>query len=330
MAVEQVAAARASKPVFISYARSSSRDSARALHAALGEAADVAFLDTEDLSAGDRFPAKVAHAIFGARIFVVFADDVYFTRWLCLRELRMAFGAFDAISQQPGSSTEDLEAALDHIIIALPDTGAVQVLDNVPPNLRTIGWPKASDTARLVSLIRTCLDRSRPTIGERLEAAGGNCIYDSLLAETALPPSRPLIEPHFPPTLPPSLNERFVGRADDLFRIHFNLSTLRGEPTRTAALTGAIEAGGGFRKTRLALEYIWRFGSTYYPGGLFWLVADQGESGLERQCYGMFKCHLYLWAHILVRETIDIVSFAHAVGRFSPDPHWPALPDPRG
>ena len=93
--------------------------------------------------------------------------------------------------------------------------------------------------------------------------------------------------PHFPASFPASLNDRFVGRADDLFRIHFTLATLRGEPTSSASLSGSVEAGGGFGKTRLALEYVWRFGVAYFPAGIFWLTADQDESGLERQFHGM-------------------------------------------
>ena len=45
--------------------------------------------------------------------------------------------------------------------------------------------------------------------------------------------------------------------------------------------------GGGFARPALAREYVWRFGATYYPGGVFWLDAEQDEEGLIRQFHGM-------------------------------------------
>src|SRR5882762_6346957 len=82
-----------------------------------------------------------------------------------------------------------------------------------------------------------------------------------------------------------SIGADFVGRADALWRIHHLLSTLRGD-VGAAALTGAIEGGGGFGKTRLATEYLHRFGPGSYPGGLFWVNAEQSLR-LEEQLHGV-------------------------------------------
>jgi hypothetical protein len=90
--------------------------------------------------------------------------------------------------------------------------------------------------------------------------------------------------------------------------------TLRGEPAKTAALTGAVGGGGGFGKTRVALEYAWRFGPTFFPGGIFWLTADQTESGLQRQFHGMLRelkvatpeLHLFLQAGRDARNELGI------------------------
>src|SRR5438445_6506279 len=60
---------------------------------------------------------------------------------------------------------------------------------------------------------------------------------------------------------------------------------MRGE-LAAAALTGAIEGGGGFGKTRLATEYLHRFGPGSYPGGLFWVNAEQSLR-LEEQLHGV-------------------------------------------
>jgi hypothetical protein len=82
-----------------------------------------------------------------------------------------------------------------------------------------------------------------------------------------------------------SIGADFVGRSDELWRIHHLLSTLRGD-VGAAALTGAIEGGGGFGKTRLATEYLHRFGPGSYPGGLFWVNAEQSLR-LEEQLHGV-------------------------------------------
>ncbi len=80
---------------------------------------------------------------------------------------------------------------------------------------------------------------------------------------------------HNPPTPPPQpkpiipfgRNERFVGRDDDLQRLHAALQ--RGTVgIRPAMLTGM----GGIGKTQLAVEYGRRYESDY-PGGSYWVNA---------------------------------------------------------
>jgi hypothetical protein len=39
-----------------------------------------------------------------------------------------------------------------------------------------------------------------------------------------------------------------------------------------------IKAGAGLGKTRLAIEYLHRYGPRYYPGGLFWVVNAASSS----------------------------------------------------
>lgn len=58
-------------PVFISYVRIESRNQAVALHTALGGAEGLAFLDTEDIEHGERFPERLASALLGARVIVL-------------------------------------------------------------------------------------------------------------------------------------------------------------------------------------------------------------------------------------------------------------------
>jgi NB-ARC domain/WD domain, G-beta repeat len=63
-------------------------------------------------------------------------------------------------------------------------------------------------------------------------------------------------------------NLDFVGRSDDLDRLHAVLQARRSAGIRPAGLTGM----GGIGKTQLAVEYVYRHRDDY-PGGLFWVNA---------------------------------------------------------
>lgn len=279
-------------PVFISYARRTSREAALALHQALG---DEAFLDSSDIEDGEQFPRAIIEALLGSQVVVVLADEVYFTRWYCLRELRTALAPYDVLLRTPGSTSEQLAEALRHIVIALPAGGRPAALDNLPPDLRMTSWPRADETQRLVALIRARLPATR--LGD---AAGGR-IRETLVEEAALPPPGNLAGvPVYHPKgqMEVSIGERFVGRAHDVARIHLTLSTMRGDAARSAALSGTVSAAGGFGKTRIAIEYLHRYGPGYHPGGLFWINADVDQGGLEEQFYGIL--------HALGRVSLDL------------------------
>ncbi len=59
----------------------------------------------------------------------------------------------------------------------------------------------------------------------------------------------------------------------------------------TAALSGAIEAGGGYGKSRLAIEYLHRYGPDHYRGGVFWIdaAAADDEPKQERAFHGILS-----------------------------------------
>src|SRR5271170_6253942 len=63
-------------------------------------------------------------------------------------------------------------------------------------------------------------------------------------------------------------NPSFVGREDDLTRLHTLLQKGGAVGVRPAALTGM----GGIGKTQLAVEYAYRYAPSY-PGGVYWLEA---------------------------------------------------------
>ena len=79
------------------------------------------------------------------------------------------------------------------------------------------------------------------------------------------------IELRAAPFLVPFLrNPSFVGREDDLARLHALLQKGAAVGVRPAALTGM----GGIGKTQLAVEYAYRY-SEAYPGGVYWVNAAQ-------------------------------------------------------
>ena len=73
-----------------------------------------------------------------------------------------------------------------------------------------------------------------------------------------------------------SLGNGFVGRVQDLWDID---DSLRKNKNTVVQGVGVVTGMGGVGKTQLAVEYVHRFGK-YYPGGVFWVEADQGLSAL--------------------------------------------------
>src|SRR5262245_14643270 len=115
--------------VFLSYARSVNRPDAENLYHELGgNAAGLAFLDTDEIEHGDHFPQRLIDGLLASRIVVIFADPAYFTRWYCLCEFRAARTPFVYLSQRPGTSVADRARALEQVLIVLP-AGGSQLLD---------------------------------------------------------------------------------------------------------------------------------------------------------------------------------------------------------
>lgn len=277
----------AQHPVFISYARKANLKHAVALHERLG--ADLAFLDSEDIALGEQFPPALVDALFGARVVVIFAEPVYFTRWYCLLEFRIARTPFLRAVERHGSTPQEREEALRGIVIAMPAGSADPMLDRFPALVQARNWPNVADPDKIADLVLAELAANPPTLRERYEALGdADSARRSLLEATKLPPPMRIGAIPFVPQvgLPTTIGDSFVGRADDLWRIHDVLWTERGDPVTAAGLAGAIEAGGGFGKTRLALEYLYRFGPRYFPGGVFWINAEQDA---ELQLYDVLQ-----------------------------------------
>ena len=161
-----------------------------------------------------------------------------------------------------------------------------QAVDRLPPTLRTTNWPRGNETTALEGLVRAALERNGESIGDRLGASASSAAVALLVEESLLPSPKPLnLVPIFPVGLPRSIGTKFVGRGDDLWRLHYALSgSGTGEPV---GLTGSIEALGGMGKTRLAIEYVHRFAAPAYPGGVFWVNGDVDEAEIELQLHGI-------------------------------------------
>jgi tetratricopeptide (TPR) repeat protein len=276
------------EPVFISYARSVSREHAQALQAALAKTDTPAFLDTQDIQIGAQFPRVLVDAILGARVFVLFSDARYFQSWYCLREMRLALAEFEARVAR-GEPDDSRRVALEPVVVALPTEGLpAQELNRLPVALANENSATADAIDRLVTLIRARAGGA--TIGERQRAAGVSVqVQTALVTESLVPPPANLAGLRlYPLALPVSLGDGFIGRHDELWRLDLMLATGRGDPRRTAAPVVAVHGGPGTGKSRLALEYLHRFGATRFPGGIFWVDAS-GTRDVDEQHHGIWR-----------------------------------------
>ncbi len=251
--------------VFISYARATNRAAAVALHERLGAAA---YLDSEFIELGDRFPERLVDALFAARVVVVLADETYFRRWYCLFELRAVLAA-----ALPDHGRGD-GRSFDHAVVALPTEGLAETdAWRLPPALRVTNWPHLDDPAAIAALVRSRLAADPPTIGSLIErTVGTEAFRRTLLEASRTPPPQPFPPGHrlVPPDGPPvSLGEGFVGRSDELWAVDQALSWIASESAPVAAIEGIAGVG----KSRLAAEYVRRLAPMRFPDGCFWIDA---------------------------------------------------------
>jgi TIR domain len=253
---------RMSRPVFISYSRGASAPQAQALAARLG---DRAFLDRDAIEDGEQFPQRLLDGVLDASTVVIFATGAYSQSRFCRLEMRLALAGGD-----PAGS---------HLVVAL-GVGCEAVLDAMPVAVARQSWPDAEELERLDALVHQRLSNRLPAIRHRLSADEARKLSTAFVEESNLPQPQSLhgILCSLPPGVASqSIGARFVGRADLLREIHRVLSAGSGT---AAQLSSRITAGGGFGKTRLAVEYVYRYGR-YYPGGIFWVNAESSTIEVE-------------------------------------------------
>ncbi|MBA3612785.1 MAG: hypothetical protein H0W49_07690, partial [Nitrospirales bacterium] len=88
---------------------------------------------------GEQFPEVLVDALLEAKVVVVFADERYFQRWFCRKEMETALKPFEILSTQSGHSQEKQNSSLEGIVLALPpdQPGSVtgRLLHNLPPRV---------------------------------------------------------------------------------------------------------------------------------------------------------------------------------------------------
>ncbi len=274
------------KDVFISYTLGRSVDPATALLRELGT--DVAFFDNQDIRHGEDFVDRLLDAILGARVIVIFLDETYFERPYCWFEYEVATSAYDLLIEQ-NAPRHELVAALDHLVIVLPESPPPGILDRLPTLLQTRNWLHANQTSELAKLVAQRRRQCEPLDQQlsRLVDGDPQALRDSL-KDKALPQPQRGVSKDIPGcTFQRSHGNELLGRRDELWRIHHELTTNLGKAHRTVALQG----GPGIGKTTLAAEYVHRFGPKHYPGGWFWVRADAGPEDLRHSFHGIL-CQL--------------------------------------
>ncbi len=273
--------------VFISYAHATSIDHAKALEDKLLDAGIRAFRDESSIPYGEPFPERTVAALLGSRVFVAFIAPAYHESNACTLELAGALMDFD---HHPAGAVD-----LGHIVVArqVSPTGSTGTrepdgLDNLPDAIRTTQWPTADETAKLVSLVSERSASVRVSLAERLGPDAAQELRRQMTSGMVVPPPQRLGRiPHYPAAFRASLGDAFVGRDERLSRIDYLLRTRHGGGA-AARPPVAIEAGGGFGKTQLAIEYVHRYCS-HYGGGIFWIDADTTPERRDEQLHGILR-----------------------------------------
>lgn len=265
------------KSVFISYARSTSSEAAKALRKALVAAHIDAYLEIEEIPTGGTFPEHLAEALRSAHVVVVFADDTYFRRPWCVYEYLVAIA--------PYRRAPDDRGVLDHIVFALGGD-LESVLPHLPPPLARRSWPGRDDTRGLVGLVQSALEQRAEPLDHRLRGLDDE-IVGALARGGAIPEAKVEVPsgensgagPRVIDCMPDTLGRRFFGRRRELWELFHLLETRRAGGAPASCL---VEGADGLGKTQLVAEYVWRYGS-HYPGGVVWIDASLDEDGIASQ-----------------------------------------------
>ena len=223
--------------VFLSHS-SEDKPFVRQLHRRLKRDGVTCFFDEESIEWGANFVLSLEQGIDTCEFFVaVLSPDFVRSKWVELERT---------------SATADLKSKVLPLLLRrcqLPRfLKPIQSIDVSTPAAFEENYPRICTT--LGGAVRP--DAEPPT------------------DRTVLPPVTPL--PHLQRMPYRSLYEKFVGRVGPLWSVYDQLSQGK---TSVVSGVGIVSGTGGLGKTQLAVEYVYRF-NCHYPGGVFWIEAEQG------------------------------------------------------
>ncbi|HYE78210.1 MAG TPA: toll/interleukin-1 receptor domain-containing protein [bacterium] len=254
------------KPVFISYSRRTSLEAAAALQAALGDG--LVFRDEVHLEPGQAFPEALFDAEVGAQVVVCLLDEAYTDSAFCQAELEIALS--------PYWGRESVAETDLGVVLVLPEGRDYTHISRLPPCLKELHWPTRAELDRVAALVRATLGRPQPrSIAATLGPRAMLLLKEQLRQIAVMPPRQRPSPEVFTAGLPAMPVGAFYGRAALLAEIHRRLEQ------ESEIQQVALVAPGGAGKTRLALEYLWRYGTVHYPGGLVWI--DAASEGTRDQ-----------------------------------------------
>lgn len=264
-----------SRAVFISYSRSSTGDAAAAIAADLPP--DSTFLDQSAMLPGEPISSAIVDAALHARVLVCLLSDDFFSRPYCQAEFDIALARWEALESLPPMSRG--------VVLALPSGRQDALLDRLPQDMRDIHWPAPEQTAALVALIQRelSIDASQ-SLAALLPPLAQEQLRALATAKTAIPPRAISLDPRLTFGVPQLALSPFVGREMLLRSLLHQLVSPAG--SRMAGIIGPEGTG----KTRVAAEFVWRYSTSYFTGGVYWLQVGQPDLW-DPQVHALL-CHL--------------------------------------
>ncbi len=268
---------------FISYARSSSAEEAKALCKHLIERGHSVFLDETEIPFGSIFPEYLANGITQSKVIVVFATELYFLKPWCVLEFQTALAPY----RERIRKGIDASSQLNHIMILFQKEGGVEKISALlPPPLSVKSWPRENELNVAVEMAIEMLKNGKPSDNWALQNSDDP--FTQSIRNSGLVPSAaiPINMPQCLRSLPHSLGDGFIGRAEKLWEIYTALELKASNEKNNCAV---IQGTGGMGKTQLAAEYVHRYGFRFYEGGIVWIDADTEEEQLVEQFKEVLK-----------------------------------------
>ncbi|MEO7993758.1 MAG: tetratricopeptide repeat protein [bacterium] len=258
--------------VVIVSASPASGEGARALLRLLDSGKAV--LLTEELAESPTGPLTVFNALLDATVLVLFLDEVFFESPFG----RVLTPLLDSLVAEIGPRL----GLLQGVVLTFPGGPIRRVVDRLPPELRALRW---GVTDNIPELWKDVESRRVAQRGESFQHAlgieGTARLRQRVIASLPLPPAQSIPAGMPQVGVPPLQPGLFTGRGGLLIE----LAQLLGAPGSVAV---ALQAAGGAGKSRVALEYLYRYGIGAAPGGVFWLDASEA-TGREAQLHAVLR-----------------------------------------